>query len=417
MDYKNLQYLYFFTLIAYTLTEVTLLILNARSAKEAKTALPDSIKALQDEDTKQKTIEYTLVNTKLNIAQTLYSSLILFIFIHYSLLGTIDNVLRENISSMYVRGCAYIIGISFIFSLLQLPFGLYSTFIIEEKFGFNKTTAKLWVKDFIKTLLLSLCITTPLLIGALYFIEHFQSNWWLYVFLFIASFQILLMLIYPSFIAPIFNKFEPLHDKELADEINKLADSLSFETQGIFQMDASKRSSHGNAYFAGFGKMRRIVLFDTLIKTLSHSELCAVLAHEIGHAKKKHIIKSIILSLIFLLVSLYIASLLLHNETFFKAFGIDMPSSYALLLLLGIAFEPILFFISPLTSILSRKNEYEADRYAIDAMKGYQDLEKALAKLSTKSLSNLSPHPWYSFFHYSHPSLIERIQAMKMYWI
>jgi STE24 endopeptidase len=414
MDHKTIQNLYFLILFLYTITEITLLTLNARSARNSQTTLPKSIKNLQNNVTLKKTISYTNEKTRLSIIQTLHGSSLLFLIIHYSLFGTFDQYLTEHIPSFYIRGCVFIIGISIIFSILQLPLSLYSTFVIEEKYGFNKSSFKLWVTDLVKSSIISILLITPLLLATFYFISHYEY-WWLYAFSVVAGFQILLMLVYPAWIAPLFNKFEPLQNKELAEDINTLADSLSFETQGIYQMDASKRSSHGNAYFAGFGKMRRIVLFDTLINSLSNAEICAVLAHEIGHAKKRHVLKSVLFSLVLLLVSLYLASLLLKNEDFFLAFGIQNPSSYALLLLFGIAFEPLLFFLSPLSSILSRKNEYEADRYAIDAMKGYQPLETALAKLSTKSLSNLFPHPWYSFFHYSHPGLLERIEAMEKY--
>jgi len=245
--------------------------------------------------------------------------------------------------------------------------------------------------------------------------QSFEKNWWLYAFVTVAVFQIVLMIIFPVFIAPIFNKFEKLKDEDLASDINSLAKKLEFESRGIFQIDGSKRSAHANAYFAGFGKARRIVLFDTLIEKLSKSEICAVLAHEIGHAKKHHIVKSVIMALFFLFLSFYVASLLLNSNMFFNAFGIDLPSSYALLVLLSVAFEPIMFFLSPLTSIFSRKNEYEADRFAVDSVGNSSDLEFALAKLSTESLSNLNPHPWFSFFHYSHPTLVERIKAMKDY--
>jgi STE24 endopeptidase len=415
MNHSSIQILYFITLFFYTAVEITLLFLNARSAKEEKSELPQSIKNLQTDTIRENTVAYTLAKTRLQILHTLYSSLLLFLLISASAFGLFDSYLREHFDSLYLRGCLFIFGISFFFSLLHIPFSLYSTFVVEEKFGFNKTTAGLWLVDLLKGTLLSLLISTPLLVAALYFMEYFHDFWWLYLFLLFAGFQIVMMLVYPRWIAPLFNKFEPLQDDSLAKEIHSLADALSFETQGIFQMDASKRSSHGNAYFAGFGKTRRIVLFDTLIQKLSPAQLCAVLAHEIGHAKKRHILKSVILSMACMLAGLYIASLLLHSKDFFRAFGIEEPSSYALLLLFSIAFEPVLFFLTPLTSVFSRRNEYEADRFAVDAMKGHTDLEDALSKLSTESLSNLSPHPWYSFFHYSHPSLPERIRAMEEY--
>jgi len=412
----NLQNLYFISLFLYLITEVTLITLNMSSASKENKNLPKSVKNLQSEtNSKEKSIAYTRDKSRLNILTTIYSGILIFIFIKAGYFGLIDEYLRQTISSFYLRACTYIIGISFIFSILQMPFGLYSTFVIEEKYGFNKMTFKLWLKDLAKGLALSLVLAIPLLLALLYFMQTFEKNWWIYGFLALSSFQIILMIIFPVFIAPIFNKFEKLKDQSLADEINSLAEKLKFETKGIFQIDGSKRSAHANAYFAGFGKARRIVLFDTLIEKLSKNEICAVLAHEIGHAKKHHIVKSVILSLTFLFISFYIASLLLSSNSFFHAFGIKIPSAYALLVLISVAFEPIMFFLSPLTSIFSRKNEYEADRYAVDAVGNSSDLELALAKLFTESLSNLNPHPLFSFFHYSHPTLVERINAMKEY--
>lgn len=417
MDYKQIQNIYFLTLFSYLIVEVVLLVLNKRSALQPKGELPESLLKLQTGEVKDKSTKYTCEKINLNIIQTVYSGVLIFIAIYFGLFGAFDNWLRGYVESFYLRGSLFIVGISFIFSLFSLPLSLYSTFVIEEKYGFNKSTFKLWTVDLIKSTALSLLLSVPLLIAVLYFIETFPEYWWAYVFILISSFQILIMLIYPIWIAPLFNTFKVLEDKNLLEDINKLADSLSFESQGIFQMDASKRSSHGNAYFAGFGKFRRIVIFDTLIKSLTNKELCAVLAHEIGHAKKHHVLKSVLLSMLFLLVALYCAFLLLQNREFFMAFGIANPSSYALLLLFCIAFEPIIFFITPFFSMFSRRNEYEADRFAVDAMQGASDLENALAKLSTESLSNLSPHPWYSFFHYSHPVLVERIRAMNGYFL
>ncbi|MCL4150751.1 UNVERIFIED_CONTAM: hypothetical protein GTU68_006487 [Idotea baltica] len=274
-------------------------------------------------------------------------------------------------------------------------------------------TVKLWFFDLIKSLLLSAVFLIPLLCALFYFMKNSGEYWWLYAFLIVAGFQILLLLIFPVFIAPLFNKFEPLKDQALSEKIFALANKLEFESSGIYQMDGSKRSAHANAYFSGFGKSRRIVLFDTLIEKLSSPQILSVLAHEIGHAKKKHIVKSIGYAMGLLLIAFYVLSLLINYPDFFKAFGINNPSSYSLLILFNIAFEPIMFFVSPLSSIFSRKNEYEADEYAVNAMGSSKPLEEALAMLSKSSLSNLSPHWLYSFFHYSHPTLIERINAMR----
>ncbi len=415
MNPHLIRNLYYTTLAIYTCVEVVLVKLNLLSAKVTPDDLPESIATAHNIEHHDKTYLYTQAKSNISIVGTVLSSIIIFSFIHFGLFGLFDEYLRNEIENFYLRGVLFIFGISAIMSILQLPLELYHTFVIEERFGFNKTTVKLWLIDTLKGLILSAILLTPLLLALLYFIESFPIYWWFYGFILVASFQIVLLLIFPSVIAPLFNKFEKLKSEELSDDINKLAAKLDFETSGIFQMDGSKRSSHGNAYFSGFGKGRRIVLFDTLIDSLSSTELCSVLAHEIGHAKKHHVTKSIVLSLVLLLIAFYGASLLVNSVNFFNAFGIQKPSSYSLLILMSVAFEPFLFFISPIMAVNSRKNEYEADRYAVDAMNNSIDLEQALVKLSNKSLSNLNPHPLYSFFHYSHPTLIERIQAMNRY--
>jgi STE24 endopeptidase len=241
------------------------------------------------------------------------------------------------------------------------------------------------------------------------------SYWWLYAFAFLATVQLLLMYLYPVFIAPLFNTFTPLEEGSLKDQIFSLAEKIGFKTSGIFIMDGSKRSSHGNAYFTGFGAIKRIVLFDTLIENLSEPQAISVLAHEMGHERKGHIKKTLVISLITTCLGFWVLSLFINYQPFYQAFGFPTKSYHAALVIFAFASSPITYFLSPLFSLLSRKHEYEADRFAIDAVGGCDDLCEALLSLSKNSLSNLTPHPWYSFFHYSHPTLTERLQAMRVY--
>lgn len=411
--FETINIIYFCTLFAYTTVEVTLLLLNVKYAKNVKNNTAIELLNIYSDDEIEKSLNYTQEKTHISVIQTIYSSILIFIFIYFGFFGEIDSYLRSSISNFYVLGISYILSISLIFAVLQLPFSLYRTFKIEEKYGFNTMSFKLWCIDILKSTALSLVITVPLLFALLYFMENSGEYWWVYAFLLIAFFQLLLLIIFPVLIAPLFNKFEELKDEELGQKILALANELDFEASGIYQMDGSKRSNHANAYFSGFGKSKRIVLFDTLLEKLEGSEILAVLAHEIGHSKKKHIVKALVYALVLLFIAFYILSLLINYKDFYLAFGISIPSSYALLVLFNIAFEPIMFFVSPISSIFSRKNEYEADEFAVHAVGEAKPLIDSLKKLSKASLSNLTPHPMYSFFHYSHPTLVERIDAMK----
>jgi STE24 endopeptidase len=238
------------------------------------------------------------------------------------------------------------------------------------------------------------------------------SFWWLWAFLFITLFQLLVIVIFPTFIAPWFNKFEPLQEGELRTRILALAEQVGFKTSGIFAMDGSKRSSHSNAYFTGIGKSKRIVLFDTLLDQMSIDQSLAVLAHEMGHYKMKHIQRMLIVQTVFLLVGLYVLSWLLDWQPLYAAFGLT-PSHHAALVLFSLLSGTMTFFLGPLMHLLSRKHEYEADRFAALTLRDGKAMEGALIDLTVKNLSNLTPHPWYSAYHYSHPTPAERIRAIR----
>jgi STE24 endopeptidase len=243
--------------------------------------------------------------------------------------------------------------------------------------------------------------------------EATGSYWWIWTFFFISVFQLVMVIIYPTLIAPLFNRFEPLPEGELRNQILRLADQVGFKTNGIFSMDGSKRSSHSNAYFTGIGKAKRIVLFDTLIEQMTIDQGLAVLAHEMGHYKRKHIRRMLIVQTVFLFAGLYCLSLLVNYRPFFTAFGLDHPSNYAALVLFSLLSGPFVFFLGPLLNALSRKHEYEADRFAIETLHNARPMEEALVNLTVKNLSNLTPHPWYSAYHYSHPTPTERISAIR----
>ena len=313
---------------------------------------------------------------------------------------------------VYGHGVIFCLAVGLVFTLAGLPTDCYSTFVLEAKFGFNKTTVGLYVSDKLKGLVLALVIGVPFLFVVLWLMDAMGPYWWVWAFAFIAAFQLVMIVIFPSFIAPWFNKFEPLKDGELRERILALADQLGFKTTGIFTMDGSKRSGHSNAYFTGIGKAKRIVLFDTLIEQMTMDQGLAVLAHEMGHYKMKHIRRMLVVQTIFLFIGLYLLSLLLRAPWFFHAFGLA-PSHHAALVLFSLVSGPATFYLGPLMNRLSRTHEYEADRFAVETLRDGRAMEEALVNLTVKNLANLNPHPWYSAYHYSHPTAVERIGAIR----
>jgi len=328
--------------------------------------------------------------------------------------GKFDSFVRSLGYGSIVTGLLYLAVVSAIFFLISLPFTLYSTFVIEQKYGFNRMTLKLWLVDLAKAILLSVAIGGPILTAVLWFMDrHLHGLWWLYVWVLLSLVQIFVAAIFPVFLLPLFNKLTPLDDGPLKEQILGLARKINFRLSGIYTMDGSKRSTHSNAFFAGLGKLRRIVLFDTLVKSLSQPELLAVLAHEMGHNVKKHVRIGLLLSSAISLAGLYVLSVLVKEPWFYDAFQFTQPSSYAALLIFTKTAGAFTFFLSPLGSILSRKHEYQADRFAAETMDRPEPMIQGLVKLTRDNLSNLTPHPWYSFFYYSHPTVMERIRALE----
>jgi STE24 endopeptidase len=295
---------------------------------------------------------------------------------------------------------------------VTLPFRIYSIFVIEDKYGFNKMSFGLFLVDLFKGIALASVIGIPLLYAIFWFMRASGALWWLYVWGLITGFQFFFTALYPAFLAPLFNKFQPLEDGELKERITMLAQKIGFQMSGVFVIDGSRRSGHSNAYFAGLGKYRRIVLFDTLIKQLSTDELVGVLAHEMGHNVKNHVRSFTILSSVLSLVALYILSRLINWPEFYQAFHVTMPSAHTALAIFSISADVFTFFLTPVMNFLSRHYEYQADAFAVASTGKCEPLKGALVKLTQENLSNLTPHPVYSFFHYSHPTTPERARAM-----
>jgi STE24 endopeptidase len=365
----------------------------------------------------EKSVEYTLAKGRFQRWAEIYDRLIVLIVLFSGVLPFIDRLsydFGQSFSAIsHAQGLIFCFAVALVLSVASLPTGLYSTFVLEARFGFNKTTWKLYLTDKLKGLLLAILIGVPFLWVVLWLMDAMGSYWWIWTFFFVSGFELLMVIVYPTLIAPLFNKFEPLPEGELRNRILDLAEQVGFKTNGIFSMDGSKRSAHSNAYFTGIGKSKRIVLFDTLIAQMTIDQGLAVLAHEMGHYKMKHIRRMLLVQAVFLLVGLYILSLLLHYRPLFAAFGLGNPSNAAALVLFSLLSGPATFFFGPLINLLSRKHEYEADRFAVKTLHQHRPMEEALINLTVKNLSNLTPHPWYSAYHYSHPTPTERIGAIR----
>jgi STE24 endopeptidase len=291
-----------------------------------------------------------------------------------------------------------------------LPFGLYRTFVLEERFGFNRTTLRMWVGDRVKSLLVQTLLGVPLLYAAYAFMRFTGPLWWVWLAAFLVLFQLFMLWLYPAVIAPLFNRFAPLPDGPLRERLERLADDSGFRNRGLFVMDASRRSAHSNAYFTGIVRPR-IVLFDTLVQRMSVDEAASVLAHEIGHYRAHHVQRRLALGIAATVVALFALSRLVPWPPLHEAFGFAAPTLHGAVALLMLGGGAFVFWLQPLAALMSRRHEYEADRFAV-RFGAPAALKTALLRLTGENLSNLHPHPWYSAWHYSHPVLVERLAAI-----
>jgi STE24 endopeptidase len=378
--------------------------------------IPELFRERMSSETFLSSVKYTVAKGNFERWSLVYGSLVKLFVLFGGVLAGVNHFSLAAGSlfplSTQATGITFCLVVSLLLSVLSLPPDLYYTFVLEERFGFNKTSFNLFLLDKLKALVVGLVIGVPFLFVVLSLMQAAGPYWWVYGFVFILAFQLLMVLLYPTLIAPLFNKFTPLQDGELRRRILELATQLGFQTSGIFTMDGSRRSAHSNAYFTGLGRSKRIVFFDTLLKEATIDQTVAVLAHEIGHYKLKHIRKRLILQTAFLLAGLYVISLLVDYEPFFRAFGLEKPTHHGALVLFALVSSPFTFFLNPLLNHVSRKHEYEADRYAVQELRNGKPMAEALMNLSATNLSNLTPHPWYSAYHYSHPTVTERIQAI-----
>src|SRR6266403_5108580 len=406
-------------ILARATTELWLSRLNQRHVRAQANEVPPAFRGIIDEPTYRRSVDYTLAKSRFGDIANLFDAALLIALLFSGVLPWAFERFSASFGTSILAMTGFLFATGVALSIPGLPFAWYAQFKLEERFGFNTTSTKTWVLDHMKGFLLAGLLGYPLLALVLKLIEWTGANWWLLAAAVVVAFQLLLLLIAPAIIMPLFNKFTPLPEGGLRERLFALAQRTGFPTRSIEVMDGSKRSRHSNAFFTGFGRFRKIVLFDTLIMQLTEPEVESVLAHEIGHYKKRHIIKMLSVSIAGVFVAFAAIAWLARQQWFYRAFGFEhdggvlavdvVPAMLMFALLAG----TITFWLSPLLHIWSRRFEYEADAFAHVTTGEAQPLIQALRKLSEKNLTNLTPHPIYSAFYYSHPTLLERERALR----
>ena len=387
-------------------------ILDYLNSKYFDNEIPNIISDIYDKEKYLKSQEYKKTQYKFNRISSIYSLLILLFFFYFDGFLILDNYCRLLFDSELIISLSFFGIIYFGNDLLSIPFSIYHTFIIEEKFGFNKTTKKTYIIDKLKSWLLTILFGGGILSFIIFQFESIGQNFWIVAWIFISVLTLLINGLYAQIIVPLFNKQTKLEDGELKSEIEKYSKKAGFNLSNIYVIDGSKRSTKANAYFSGFGKQKRVTLYDTLINKLTKNQIVAVIAHEIGHYKKNHIIFNLLFSIIQSGIMLYILSLLIYMPIFSEALNIENHSFHIALITFSILYTPISEMSSLIFNLFSRKFEYEADEYADKTFDGKYLIE-ALKVLTKDSLSNLTPHPKYVWWHYSHPTLLERINQLR----
>jgi STE24 endopeptidase len=386
---------------------------NLRHMKKYGMDVPQGFEGYIDEQTLKKTYEYAVETNSLSVKESLFSSVLLLIFLFGGLLDLYNAWVNSLGLHFILSGIIFFLVLSYLTTLLSLPFSLYSTFRIENRYGFNTMTLKLWIMDLLKSTALSTVLLGLALSAGFWIIRKSPDYWWVFIWGFFFMFSLFMMYISPYLIEPLFNKFTPLEGHELEDRIRDLMDRAGIRVSRVFKIDASRRSRHTNAYFSGIGKVKRIVLYDTLLDLMDDNEVLAVLAHEAGHWKKKHVLKMISVTETMALAVAYISFRLLKIDFLSGIFNIQGASFFAKIVVLGFIFSIVSFPVTPVFSYFSRKHENEADRFAVDLTSTPEWLATALTKLSKDNLSNLHPHPLYAKIYYSHPPVVERVRGLR----
>jgi STE24 endopeptidase len=394
------------------LVEGGLVWLDLRRTAAAGPRVPPALEGRVSPELLRRSHAYTIARRRFALAFLAWDAVVGLLLLLSGALPAVDAALGRMGLAGGWRFVAFLLGLAAATSIASLPFSLHGTFVLEARFGFNRTTPRTWLADRAKGAALALAIGTPILWGAWLLMESTGGLWWLWVWGFLSAVQLFLLWLYPSVLAPIFNRFSPLPDGPLRDRLLAVARDAGFRTRGLFVMDASRRSGHSNAYFAGLVRPR-IVLFDTLVSTMTVDEAAAVLAHEVGHYRLRHVARRLATGLCASLAGLGIASLLVRWPPFFQAFGFEAPSWGPAVALVSLAGGAFTFPVKPLASLISRRHEFAADRYAVAHGGGADALGRALVKLHGENLSSLDPHPWFRAWYASHPTLLERLAALE----
>ena len=406
--------MFFYIILAALLVEYILdLAGNLLNLKALKLKPPAGLEGIYPEAEYRKSQEYTRANTRFSLVSSTFGLVVLLVFWFSGGFNFLDQLIRPLGFGPVVNGLLFIGILGVGYTLINLPFSIYHTFVIQERFGFNRVTPRTFVMDRAKGFVLALLIGAPLLAGILALFEYGGSLAWLYCWIAFSIFTLMVQYVAPTWIMPLFNKFTPLEPGELRDAIFSYAGSVNFPLQNVFVMDGSKRSAKSNAFFTGIGRNKRIALFDTLVAKHTVPELVAVLAHEIGHYKKKHILQRTLLGLVQSGLMFFLLGVFLSSAGLQEAFFMDNVSVYAGLIFFGLLFTPLEMVISAGSQVLSRKHEYEADRFAAETTRQPEAMKDALKNLAAANLSNLTPHPCFVFMNYSHPPVAERIKAIE----
>lgn len=412
MTATEITYSFIFFLVASYILQVWLTRRQIQHILSHRAEVPSAFADKISLEAHQKAADYTVTRNKFGLIELSLSTALLAIWTLGGGLQLLDDLIRSLGYSPIVTGVAVIMGLSIISGIIDIPFSLYKAFVIEEKFGFNRLTLKMFFTDMVKQTVVMLIIGLPFLSFVLWLMDDASPYWWLYVWGSWFGFSMLMMWLYPAFIAPIFNKFTPLEEPELKNKISNLLERCGFTSNGVFIMDGSKRSSHGNAYFTGFGNNKRIVFFDTLLNSLQHDEVEAVLAHELGHFKRNHIKKRILTMALMSLGGLALLAWLIDQDFIYHGLGVTQPSFYMALILFMLVTPVISIFLNPLFSLMSRKHEFEADEFAAQNTNAH-NLITALVKLYEENSNTLTPDPLYSAFYDSHPPAPVRIAHLE----
>ena len=394
------------------LFEIFLKFLNLKQIKKLQKKLPENLIKIFSVEKLKTALNYQEEKNKLDIFTKFVNIPFFYLLFITGFLNLFITYINNSFNNEISRGIFFFIAFILYNFLINLPFTLYDTFKVEKKYGFNRMTVKLFIKDTIISGIISFVILSVVLAVIITFIKYAGNLWWLYAAIFVSLFSFFITYVYPTFIAPLFNKFEPLKDEDLKNKIFQISKKANFPLDKIFQMDASKRSTHSNAYFTGFGKKRRIVLFDTLLEKHLPEEIVSILAHEIGHFKLGHIKKMLLISNIMIFVIFYFMGLIINDSFIYNAFGFD-KHIYIGLFVCMILFSPGNFILQPFMSFLSRKHEFEADKFAVKLINQKDVFINTLIKLYKDNLANPLPAKLYKIFYYSHPTLLERIEEIK----